>query len=71
MEVSADFVWKGERNRRLAVYRPCPCCVCWRNRRGVGYLSSSDSRGRGFTLWIADERVFRRLNDALERLRRR
>lgn len=56
------FVWsEGERNRPLALYRTCSCGVCKRGRKGVGYLSSSNAQGKGFTVWIDDERVFRRL----------
>lgn len=65
MSEDADIVWKGECNRRLGAYRPCPCIVCSRNRRGVGYLSWSDFSGSGFTIWIGDEKVFRRLRRAL------
>lgn len=54
-------MWTGERNRQLNVYRPCPCGVCSKNRKGFGYLSSSDENGLGFTIWIEDERVFRGL----------
>lgn len=62
-----DFVWHGERNRRLGAYRPCPCGTCSRSCRGVGYLSSSDRDGRGFTVWIENEEVFQRLSRALGR----
>lgn len=56
-----DFVWTGERDRPLGLYRPCRCNVCSRNRKGVGYLSFSDASGHGFTVWITDEKVFQRL----------
>ncbi len=57
-----ESVWKdGERNRPLGVYRPCPCGVCSQGRQGVGYLSFSDDKGRGITIWIEDEKVFRKL----------
>jgi len=66
MEEGTDYVWNnGERNRRLSVYRPCPCGTCWRGQQGVGYLSFSDASGRGFTIWIQNERVFQRLRRAL------
>lgn len=71
MRDSADFVWNnGERNRQLSVYRPCPCGTCSSTRKGVGYLSYSDANGRGFTVWIEDEKVFRRLKSALRNFRR-
>jgi len=68
MKVSCDFVWKGEKDRRLSVYRPCACGVCTANRKGVGYLSFSDEDGNGFTIWIQREQVFRKLRSALRRL---
>ena len=71
MEGSLDFAWDGERNRQLDVYRPCPCKVCSENRKGVGYLSSSDARGRGFTIWIQHEEVYRKLRRALRSFRKR
>jgi len=70
MGESTDIVWDGEKNRSLDAYRVCPCGVCSKNRKGVGYLSFSDASGRGFTIWIQDEKVFRGLTQALRRLRR-
>lgn len=67
---STGLVWKGERNRELNVYRTCSCCVCWKSRKGIGYLSFSDVNGRGFTIWIEDEQVFRRLRRALRHFRK-
>jgi len=68
MRESADVIWNnGEKNRTLAVYRPCPCVTCSKNLNGVGYLSSSDADGHGFTIWLEDEAVFRRLRFALRR----
>jgi hypothetical protein len=66
-----DFVWRGEKNRLLDAYRPCPCGTCSQSRRGIGYLSSSDAKGRGFTVWIENEEVFQRLSRALGRRTRR
>jgi hypothetical protein len=66
-----DFVWnKGERNRQLTVYRPCACGTCSSIRKGVGYLSFSDTHGRRFTVWLENEEVFQRLRRALGQLRR-
>jgi len=65
MRVSVSFAWDGERNRQLNVYRPCRCGICLENRMGVGYLSFSDANGRGFTIWIDDELIFRKLRNAL------
>jgi len=61
-----ERVWNGERDRPLGAYRPCPCSVCSQNRHGVGYLSHSSPLGRGFTIWIEDERVFQALSRALQ-----
>jgi hypothetical protein len=69
MRESVNLVWTGERNRQLNVYRVCPCGACSNIVKGVGYLSSSDSTGRGFTIWIEDEEVFRRLRRAIGRFR--
>jgi len=69
MGKSGGIVWRGERNRQLDVYRACPCSVCSKSREGVGYLSFSDASGRGFTIWIEDEKVFRRLRHAIRRFR--
>ena len=65
MKRSSNLAWNGERNRPLNVYRPCPCRVCTENRKGVGYLSYSDEKGRGLTIWVDNEHVFRRLRLAL------
>lgn len=69
MREGADLIWKGERNRQLATYRSCQCNVCSKSSRGVGYLSFSDGNGNGFTVWIEDEKVFRRLKNALRLIR--
>jgi hypothetical protein len=69
MGESGDVIWKGERNRQLAVYRPCQCSACSKSSRGVGYLSFSDANGNGFTVWIENEMVFRRLKTALRFVR--
>jgi hypothetical protein len=39
---------------------------CSRGRRGVGYISWSDADGRGFTIWIDDEEIFRMTERALK-----
>ena len=69
MKQPASFTWFGERNRPMDVYRPCPCGICSKNRRGVGYLSFSDGEGHGFTVWIEKESVFERLKHALRQRR--
>jgi hypothetical protein len=63
---ATEFVWEtGESNRPLGAYPVCPCGVCTRQQNGVGYLSYSDAHGKGITIWIQDEQVFRMLKDAL------
>ena len=60
--MSEQFVWVGEENRRLKLYRPCPCgCDSREGEKGVGYISGSNEKGEGVTIWIEDEEVFRRL----------
>lgn len=62
MKNKIQFVWEGEENRPLRLYRPCSCGCDERNgEKGVGYLSGSNARGEGFTVWIEDEEVFQRL----------
>jgi len=68
MRETADCAWNGERNRPLSAYRACPCAVCSKGRRGVGYLSFSNAKGRGFTIWMRNEMVFRGLRQAVARL---
>src|ERR1700722_6637893 len=67
LKKASDFIWYGERGRRLDAYRPCPCGTCSGTHQGVGYLSSSDASGHGFTVWIQNEEVFQRLSEALKR----
>lgn len=59
------FVWSGEKSRRIGLYRLCPCVTCQRDPLGVGYLSASDSRGNGFTIWIKKEALFRVIQRSL------
>ena len=55
-------IWNGQHNRLLSLYRPCVCGCDERNgKHGVGYISASDGDGRGFTLWIEEEKTFKRL----------
>lgn len=61
-----EFLWNGECNRALGIYRPCVCATCSQGRLGAGYLSYSDALGFGFTIWIKDEEVFRALRMALQ-----
>jgi len=70
MKASSAILWNGDANRELNVYRPCHCGICSAGRRGVGYLSGSDVHGRGFTIWIQDEKLFRRLKRSLGQLRK-
>ena len=61
-----QYIWKGEPNRSLALYRPCACGCDSRDRlKSVGYLSGSDDDGNGFSIWIEDERIYRGLEAML------
>jgi len=68
MGTRCDFVWDGERNRELSVYRPCSCGICSKGRRGVAYLSSSNASGQGFTIWIENEEVVKRLTGSFQNI---
>ena len=57
-----EILWKGEKNRPLGVYRPCSC-GCDDAANGVGYLSGSDSKGNGFTIWIENEKNFLQISN--------
>lgn len=69
MGENSALLWNGERDRKLGAYRPCPCGICSKSRKGVGYLSFSDANGRGFTIWLESETVFRSLRNALRRFK--
>lgn len=52
-------LWKGEADRAFRLQRPCSCgCDQRDGYQGVGYLSGSDSKGNGFTMWIQSEKVY-------------
>lgn len=54
-----QFIWVGERERPLRLYRPCSCGCDYRDgNKGIGYLSGSNQEGVGFTIWIESEEVF-------------
>lgn len=67
---TSDVVWWiGEKHRPLQVVRPCRCrCEDRDGHRGVGYITGSNARGHGFTLWLKDERVFRLAQELVEAL---
>ena len=70
MNGKEQFTWtNGERNRPLQICRPCPCGCDARDNgaKGVGYLTASDEKGDGFTVWIKEEDVY----DVLEKYLRR
>jgi hypothetical protein len=58
-----QFTWVGEKDRPLGVRRPCDCGTCRSSQPpgAVGLLTGSDSEGKGFTVWITDEAVYRSL----------
>ncbi len=54
-----EFIWSGEKERELALSRPCSCGCDERDGfKGVGYLTGSNEKGEGFTIWLEDEAVF-------------
>lgn len=67
MSRKTQHVWDGEQNRPLAANRPCECgCDARGGLKGVGYLTGSNEKGEGFTIWIQNESVFQRLSDLVE-----
>ena len=62
-----QIVWRGEVRRPLRLSRPCSCgCDTREGIKGVGYLSGSDADGKGVTIWIEDEAVYRQLERLLQ-----
>jgi hypothetical protein len=52
--------WKGEKNRLFGFYKPCSCGCDLRDGKHTGwegYYSASDSKGKGFSLWIKKRKV--------------
>jgi len=63
---SKQIVWEGEENRELFLHRPCSCgCDTRDGDHGVGYLTGSNSKGEGLTIWIESEEVFQRLKELM------
>ena len=63
-----QFIWNGEKNRKFALCRPCSCgCDFREGKKGVGYLTGSNKRGKGFTVWIENEKLFKLLREGMER----
>ena len=57
------FTWLGEKNRPVRLSRPCPCgCDLRDGGDFVGYVSGSDKQGKGFTVEIDDESVYRAIS---------
>lgn len=49
--MNKQIIWNGEENRPLMACRPCECgCDTRDGSKGVGYLTGSDSTGKGFTI---------------------
>jgi len=50
-------MWNGEQDRSLKVERFCSCGTCQAAKPdgAVGYLTGSDTMGRGFTVYLWDE----------------
>jgi hypothetical protein len=56
--------WKGEENREVGLYRPCSCGCGDRDpetRDAVGYISGSDEKGHGFTIFLFKDADFKTL----------
>ena len=65
-----QITWEGEIDRPLQLRRPCSCGCDGRDGDvGVGYITGSDGRGRGFTVWIEDEDVYKRMEEILKAFR--
>lgn len=67
----SQFIWSGEENRPFQLERPCECgcddCTMGEeNGNYAGYLTGSDEQGRGFTVWIKEEKVFLYIKRKLE-----
>lgn len=62
-----QFTWEdGERKRKFKLYRPCPCgCDSRGGLKGVGYLTGSDKKGNGFTLWVESEEVYQSIEKVM------
>lgn len=57
-----EILWEGDENRPLQLVRPCSCgCDARGGLPGVGYLTGSTKDGKGVSIWIEDEAVYRRL----------
>lgn len=62
----AFLVWyQGETDRELIARRVCECGTCQAAapKGVVGYLSGSDSRGTGFSIYIYTEKTYQALAD--------
>jgi hypothetical protein len=49
------MTWDGEKNRTLKMYRPCDCGC---DRARFGYLSGSDDKGNGLTIYAKSEKQY-------------
>ena len=48
----------GERNRKLGMWRPCPCGCDGRRGKIAGYLHGIDSEGKGFSVYAKTEEEY-------------
>lgn len=68
---ASQFTWSGDKKRGLSLCRPCSCGCDIRDKpkdwskQYIGYLTGSDAKGNGFTIWIEDEKVFKVLDKIL------
>jgi hypothetical protein len=45
--------------RQVSLWRPCPCgCDERDGSTGAGYISGCTKNGKGFTVWIEEEKTF-------------
>ena len=58
-------LWQGAINRRLMLCTPCPCgCDGKQTSEKFGYLTASNEKGEGFTLWLS-ESEFRGVSECI------
>lgn len=63
----SEYTWRGEPNKPLTLSRPSSDELR-HGCEGVGYLTASDVRGYGFTIWIQNDTVFRQVSLVMKRL---
>lgn len=70
-KIGPMYLWKGDPGRTPRVQRPCDCgCDLRDGAKGVGYLTGSDDKGNGFSLWITDEKVYKVMEKAFQQAKK-